>query len=249
MEYIMTPQLECLLKVTNTEDTRLILLSGPTGCGKNALLGAWSESTGRSIERVMTLRSLYFIHDGLVKDRMVVAIRADLLDEDVIEILKSFGKKKGVVVFVVESNDEFRVLPGRAKDVFHHIIELPYLDQEKETELLVNRTGLSQEHSSGLVYVATSVRRRRLGKDAMFTSQVSTRRLLIAAQNMRLYGVDSLATTLVNLFSPSFSESSYSHSERGHLIEMLKGKFGYLRPKSDSEPEPEPELSTTKKKR
>ena len=247
MEYIMTPQLECLLKVTNTEETRLILVSGPTGCGKTALLDAWSESTGRSIERIMTSRALYFIRDGLVKDRMAVAIRSDLIDEDVIEVLKTFGKKKGVVVFVVENNDGFAALPVRVKDSFHYFIELSYLDQENETELLVKRTGLSEEHSRGLVYVATSVRRRRLGKDAMFTSQVSTRRLLVAAQNMRLYGVDSLATTLVNLFSSSFSESSYSHSERGHLVEMLKGKFGYLRPKPDSEPEPEP--STTKKKK
>jgi hypothetical protein len=250
MEYIMTPQLECLLKVTNTEETRLILVSGPTGCGKNAMLEAWSESTGRSIERVMTSNSVELIRGGLVKDRMAVAIRGDLLDEDIVENLKSFRKRKGIVVFVVDTSDDgFINLPVRVKDIFHYFVEISYLSEGQEAALIAAKTGLSQEHSIGLVYVATSVRRRRLGKDSIFTSQVSTRRLLIAAQNMRLYGVDSLAATLVNLFSPKFSESSYSHSERGHLIEMLKGKFGYLRPKSDSEPEPEPELPTTKKKK
>jgi hypothetical protein len=246
MEYIMTPQLECLLKVTNTEDTRLILLSGPTGCGKNAMLEAWSESTGRSIERIMTSSSVELVKGGLVKDRMVVAIRADLLDEDIIENIKSFRKKKGVVVFVVDtSNDGFVVLPVRVKDIFHHVIELSYLSEAQEADLIVVKTDLSPDYARRLVHIATTVRRRLNSNDPRFQFQLSTRRLLIVAKNLKLYGVESFYTTIVALFSPRPLDGgrSFQDSERGHLIEMLKGKFGSLKP----EPEPEPTTPTKKK--
>lgn len=252
MEYIMTPQLECLLKVTNTEETRLILVSGPTGCGKNAMLEAWSESTGRSIERIMTSSSVEFIKGGLVKDRMVVAIRADLLDEDVIEALKSFRKKKGVVVFVVDtSKDGFVVLPVRVKDIFHHVIELYYLSEEQEAALIVVKTDISPDYARRLVSLATSMRMWINRNDPRFQFQISTRRLLIVAKNLKLYGLESLYTTMAALFSPrsldgrSFPGSMSMDSERGHLIEMLKGKFGSLKP----EPEPEPEPTTPTKKK
>ena len=254
MEYIMTPQLECLLKVTNTEETRLVLVSGPTGCGKNAMLEAWAESTGRSIERIMTSNSVEFIKGGLVKDRMVVAIRADLLDEDVIEALKSFRKKKGVVVFVVDtSNDGFVVLPVRVKDIFHHVIELAYLSEAQEAALIVVKTDLSPDYARRLVDIATTVRRKQVdSRNPLYTFQMSTRRLLIVAKNLKLYGVESLYTTIISLFSPRSIDGNYSNTERCHLIEMLKGKFGNLNPDSPSnpfDPEPEPEPTTKAKKK
>jgi len=251
MEYIMTPQLECLLKVTNTEETRLILVSGPTGCGKNAMLDAWSERTGRSVERVMTSNSVELIRGGLVKDRMAVAIRADLLDEDVIEALKSFRKKKAVVVFVVDtSSDGFVVLPVRVKDIFHHVIELYYLSEEQEAALIVVKTDVSPAYARKLVDIATNVRRRINSNDLRFQFQLSTRRLLIAAKNLKLYGLESLYTTMAALCSPRNLDGGRSFpgsldSERGHLIELLKGKFGNLKP----EPEPEPEPTTPTKKK
>lgn len=116
------------------------------------------------------------------------------------------------------------------KDRFPRIIEVKYLEADKEAELLVKRSGIDQDDATNLVHIANQIREKSSGISSSFSNTMSTRQLLAAAEDFVDGGVDSLTFTITNLFSPEGGTSS----ERASVLQLIQGKFGGIRSKTKS---------------
>lgn len=114
------------------------------------------------------------------------------------------------------------------KDRFPRIIEVKYLEADKEAELLVKRSGIDQDDAKNLVHIANQIREKSSGISSSFSNTMSTRQLLAAAEDFVDGGVDSLTFTITNLFSPEGGTSS----ERASVLQLIQGKFGGIRSKT-----------------
>lgn len=114
------------------------------------------------------------------------------------------------------------------RDRFSRVVEVKYLAPEKETELLVKRTGIEIKDANGLVDIANQIRKKSMGIASSFSSGFSTRQLIAAAEDFVDGGVDSLTFTISNLFS---SEGGTT-SERASVLQLIQGKFGLSEPKT-----------------
>jgi len=108
------------------------------------------------------------------------------------------------------------------EDRFPRIIELNYLLNSQEVELLSNRTGISKSDAKKLVDIATSVRKKNMGLDASFSKSISTRQLISIAQDFVVGGVPTLEYTLTN----HFNSEGGRESERAAILQMIQGKWG-----------------------
>jgi SpoVK/Ycf46/Vps4 family AAA+-type ATPase len=114
-------------------------------------------------------------------------------------------------------------------DRFARRLEVSYLPQEKEVQLLTTKTGIGKEAATRLVQIATQVRNEYNRGSRKFSQDISTRILLGAAQDFAALesvkagaGPRSLQMTLVN----RFDNSGDSNSERTSLSMIVDGKFG-----------------------
>jgi nitric oxide reductase NorQ protein len=114
------------------------------------------------------------------------------------------------------------------RDRFGRVVEVKYLVPEKETELLVKRTGIETKDANGLVDIANQIRKKSMGISSSFSSGFSTRQLIAAAEDFVDGGVDSLTFTISNLFSAEGGTTS----ERASVLQLIQGKFGLIEPKT-----------------
>lgn len=108
------------------------------------------------------------------------------------------------------------------RDRFPRIIEMTYLGEEDEVNLLVRRVGVSEEVATRLVQMANKIRQDASGLAATLTESMSTRQLIAAAHDFAIGGVDTLAFTISNHFSPDGDDDS----ERVRVQNIIQGKFG-----------------------
>lgn len=108
------------------------------------------------------------------------------------------------------------------EDRFPRLIELNYLLNSQEIQLLVNRTGISNSDANKLVDIANTIRKKNMGLDASFSKSVSTRQLISIAQDFVVGGVPTLEYTLTN----HFSSEGGRESERAAILQMVQGKWG-----------------------
>jgi len=113
-------------------------------------------------------------------------------------------------------------LDRAVRDRFPRAVELSYLDEADEIQLLVNRTGIDTDDATRLVQLANKIRRDSTGMSASLTESLSTRQLIAAAHDYVLGGVDTLEFTITNHFSPDGDEDS----ERVKVQNIIQGKFG-----------------------
>lgn len=113
-------------------------------------------------------------------------------------------------------------------DRFARRLEVSYLPNEKEVELLVSATGISNEAAKRLVQIATQVRSEYNKGSRKFSQDISTRVLLGAARDFAALegvrkgaGPKSLQFTIVN----RFDAGGDSNSERTSLGMLVDGKF------------------------
>jgi len=113
-------------------------------------------------------------------------------------------------------------------DRFQRRIEVSYLPEDMEKELLVNATGISPEAASRLVKIAGRVR-QQFNSGKTYSQDISTRVLLSAAEDFAALesitpgtGHDSLKLTIAN----RFSEAGGGTSERKAIYEEIDGQFG-----------------------
>ena len=107
-------------------------------------------------------------------------------------------------------------------DRFTRVMELDYLPEDKEVEVLVKRTAISKTHARNLVDIANKVRAKAKGLSATFSSSISTRQLLGASLDFQISGPKSLEYTLANHFSRDGGDSS----ERSAVYQLIQGKYG-----------------------
>jgi nitric oxide reductase NorQ protein len=114
------------------------------------------------------------------------------------------------------------------RDRFSRVVEVKYLNPDKEKELLVKRTGIEEKDALGLVDIANQIRKKSMGLSSSFSSGFSTRQLIAAAEDFVEGGVDSLTFTVSNLFSSDGGTTS----ERASVLQLIQGKFGLSEPKT-----------------
>lgn len=108
------------------------------------------------------------------------------------------------------------------RDRFSRIVEVSYLDKEKEVELLCRRTEIDKKNAEKLVDIARQIRSKAAGLDSSFSMGFSTRQLIAVAEDFCLGGVESLTFTMSNLFTNDGGTSS----ERAAVMQLIQGKFG-----------------------
>lgn len=110
------------------------------------------------------------------------------------------------------------------RDRFPRIIEMTYLGERDEVNLLVKRVGVNEDIAGRLVQMANKIRQDASGLSATLSESLSTRQLIAAAHDFVIGGVDTLAFTVSNHFSPDGDDDS----ERVRVQNIIQGKFGDL---------------------
>ena len=113
-------------------------------------------------------------------------------------------------------------------DRFQRRIEVSYLPEQMEQELLIKATGVSKEAARRLVRIATQVR-NEFNSGKTYSQDISTRVLLSAAEDFAALetitpgtGPNSLKLTIAN----RFSEAGGGTSERNAINLQIDGQFG-----------------------
>lgn len=110
------------------------------------------------------------------------------------------------------------------RDRFPRVVELTYLGEKDEINLLVNRVGIERGIAKLLVEMANKIRQDSTGLSATLTESISTRQLLAAAADFAIGGVETLQFTISNHFSPDGDDDS----ERVKVQNIIQGKFGHM---------------------
>lgn len=113
-------------------------------------------------------------------------------------------------------------LDRAVRDRFPRAVELQYLEERDEIQLLVKRTNVEKTIARRLVQMANKVRQSAVGMSAELSESISTRQLIAAAHDFVLGGVDTLEFTITN----HFSADGDADSERGKVQSIIQGKFG-----------------------
>ncbi len=107
-------------------------------------------------------------------------------------------------------------------DRFGIRIEVSYLEEEQEKELLVKRTNVSPKVAVRLVKVANSVRNNSAGTfGGKFATSISTRNLLDTANLYQAIGIDAFDYTLI----PLFSAVGGPNSDQASLRQIIQSQF------------------------
>jgi hypothetical protein len=114
-------------------------------------------------------------------------------------------------------------LDSALADRFGAIVECSFLPEQDESELLVKRSGISQDVANRLVRVANMVRNENQTSGKL-TETISTRVLLDVA---RLY-VPLKETAFRFTILPKFSADGGKQSERAQVIAFIQGQFPNL---------------------
>lgn len=110
------------------------------------------------------------------------------------------------------------------RDRFPRAVELTYLGEADEIQLLVRRVGIDVDTATRLVQMANKIREEASGMTASLTDSMSTRQLIAAAQDFAIGGVETLTFTIINHFSADGDDDS----ERVRVQNIIQGKFGDL---------------------
>ena len=135
-------------------------------------------------------------------------------------------------------------------DRFSRRLEVSYLPNDKEIELLVTATGIGKEAAKRLVQIAQQVRSEYNKGTRKFSQDISTRVLLGAARDFAALesvkkgaGPKSLQMTIVN----RFDAGGDSNSERTSLSMIIDGKFGSWTGNEEDGTAKKPSVPTAKK--
>jgi hypothetical protein len=102
------------------------------------------------------------------------------------------------------------------------------LNEEEETKVIVNKTGIAEEIARKLSRFASDVRKKSDGIGATLSKAVSTRQLLLSAQLMKTLQAKSkpLISALDYTIVPFYSKDGGKDSEQAQILQLIQGIFG-----------------------
>lgn len=131
------------------------------------------------------------------------------------------------LVFVATMNEGMQytgnnTLDAALSDRFPRRVEVNYLAPGDEAQVLIQRTGITEDDAMKLADLALTIRQKSSGMGATLTKTLSTRQLLAAAHEFKHLGVKGLRYCITNHFSAEGGDAS----ERAQVLQMMQGKFG-----------------------
>lgn len=114
------------------------------------------------------------------------------------------------------------VLDRALLDRYTISIECNYLEPEKESNVLVKRTGIKKNLADQLVKMAGLIRTKATGVGASLRESISTRTLIAVADLFKDLGQEAFDFTLLPHYSPEGGASS----ERGQVLQIINLVFG-----------------------
>lgn len=134
-------------------------------------------------------------------------------------------------IFLSSLNDSMEYTGTHALDRamenrFPRKIELSYLPQEKEVEVLVSKVdGLKRSEAKKLVELAIAIRQKSASFGGSLTRSISTRQLIAVANDFVQIGPKAFRFTMFN----HFPADGGTDSERAQVILLTEGKFGSIK--------------------
>lgn len=114
-------------------------------------------------------------------------------------------------------------LDSALNDRFAIRVEVDYLEEEKEIELLKKKTGIKDADAKKLVNVAAKIRASANGTlGTTLSDTISTRNLLDAATLYRSIGQDAFEYTIL----PIFSAQGGANSQQAQVLQIIQSQFG-----------------------
>lgn len=103
-------------------------------------------------------------------------------------------------------------------------VEVNYLEEANETELLCRKQNIDKTTSRKLVDIANLVRRRVVDPKDALSHAISTRQLLVTAEAISngMTPLEALDSTVVNTYSPEGGTTSH----RANVLQIIQGKLG-----------------------
>jgi nitric oxide reductase NorQ protein len=119
-------------------------------------------------------------------------------------------------------------LDSAFEDRFAYRIDIDFPSEQKETEIIVNKTGLNPQLSRKLAKFGADVRRKAIGNAVVLNRAVSTRQLLHSAVLMREYEKKKrpVAKALDYTVLPYYSREGGRESEQAQVRLVIQGLFG-----------------------
>lgn len=182
-----------LIKAFQTEDTVILLDE----------INRTVPSVANSLYSLLDdRRSVYFDEIGFVKVAKGVTVFAT----------KNIGLQyTGTMPSDRSLNDRFKIT-----------LEVSYLSDEEETELLVKRTGVNNKDAGLLVKFANTVRTKATETGSSLRETISTRSLLGCAEIFSVIGQEAIDYTIL----PLYSKEGGSNSERTQVKMIQQLVFG-----------------------
>lgn len=160
---------------------------------------------------------------------MVANSLFNLLDDTRSAIFDEIGEVmvgKGVVIFgTINRGTQYTgtmISDAAVMDRFGNTIEVSYLPDHLEIDVLVKRTGIDKDNAKLLVQLGNTIRAKAGEMGSTIRNSVSTRLLIKTAERFRTMGKDAFDYTVL----PLYSKEGGANSERTQITQMIQMVFG-----------------------
>lgn len=160
---------------------------------------------------------------------MVANSLFNLLDDTRSAIFDEIGEVnvgKGVVIFgTINRGTQYTgtmISDAAVMDRFGNTIEVTYLPDHLEIDVLVKRTGIDKDNAKLLVQLGNTIRAKAGEMGSTIRNSVSTRLLIKTAERFKTMGKDAFNYTIL----PLYSKEGGTNSERTQITQMIQMVFG-----------------------
>lgn len=160
---------------------------------------------------------------------MVANSLFNLLDDNRSAVFDEIGEVKvgaGNVIFgTINRGVQYTgtmISDAAVMDRFGNTIEVNYLPDNLEIDVLVKRTGIKKEDAKMLVQLGNTIRTKAGEMGSTIRSSVSTRLLIKTAERYKTMGKDAFKYTVL----PLYSKEGGANSERSQVTQMIQMVFG-----------------------